>query len=123
LQADRARTKVLSISELGLVEMTRQRVRTTLHSLLCEPCTVCRGTGLIESPATIWTKIFRDVHQLAVTMPYAANVTVHVHPTVADWFQHEEKSYVAEMEQTLRIRLTIKSDSRLRQSQFEVLPF
>jgi ribonuclease G len=123
LQSDRARTKVLSISELGLVEMTRQRVRANLHSLLCEPCTVCHGTGLVESAATVCTKVFRDVQQLAVTMPYAANVTVHVHPMVADWLQNEENIYVAEMEQTLRIRLTIRIDSSLRPSEFEVLPF
>ena len=122
LQSDRARTKVLSISELGLVEMTRQRVRANLHSLLCESCPTCNGTGLIESAATVCTKIFREVQQLAVTMPYTAHVTVHVHPVVADWLQHEEKIYVAEMEQTLRMRLTIKVDSSMRQNQFVVLP-
>jgi ribonuclease G len=123
LQSDRARTRVLSISDLGLVEMTRQRVRASLNHTLCEPCTFCNGTGLVETAATICTKLFRDLQRLSLTMPHIENVTVHVHPAVADRLHKEESIYVAELAHNLRLQLTVKSDSSLRQSQFAILPF
>jgi hypothetical protein len=51
---------------------------------------------------------------------------VNVHPVVAEWLQHEERAYVSELEQNLRISLTIKADKaddHLQQGQFDVLPF
>jgi ribonuclease G len=122
LQTDRARTKVLSISELGLVEMTRQRVRPSLNHMLCEPCAFCSGTGMIETVATVCTKIFRAIQRLIATMPATNRVTVQVHPAVADRLHSEEKIYVAELEQDLCVRLVITSDRSLRQNQFAVLP-
>jgi ribonuclease G len=122
LQSDRARTRVLSISELGLVEMTRQRVRASLNSILGEPCTCCNGTGMIETAATVCAKIFREIQRRTLTRPPTGHITVHVHPAVADRLHYEERTYVAELEQNLRIRLTFQSDSSLRQSQFAILP-
>ena len=51
LADDKARTNVLEISELGLVEMTRKRVRQSLQSLFCAPCPACKGSGMIKSDA------------------------------------------------------------------------
>jgi ribonuclease G len=123
LQQDRARTKVLHISEFGLVEMTRQRVRTSLNRLLQEPCPNCGGTGVVETTATVCAKIFRDIQRVIRVVPHAEAVTVHVHPAVADRLHNEEKAYVSELEAHLRLRLTIKANDSLRQDQFNVLPF
>ena len=51
LADDKARTNVLEISELGLVEMTRKRVRQSLQSLYCAPCPACKGSGVVKSDA------------------------------------------------------------------------
>jgi Ribonuclease G/E len=77
---------------------------------------------MIETTATVCTKIFRHIQRLTQTMPSTANVTVHVHPAIAERLHNEERIYVAELEQNLRVRLAVKSNSSLRQSQFEVLP-
>lgn len=122
LQYDRARTKVLSISDFGLVEMTRQRARASLSHVLCEPCDYCGGTGFIETAATVCAKIFREIQRLALVAPYTRKIIVNVHPGVADRLQNEERTYVSELEQNLRISLTIKADDDLRQAQFDVLP-
>jgi ribonuclease G len=123
LQHDRARTKVLHISEFGLVEMTRQRVRASLGRLLQEPCPCCGGTGLVETAATVCAKIFREIQRLTRVVPHAEAVTIHVHPTVADRLHNEEYAYVSELEERLRLRLTIKTNASLRQGQFNILPF
>lgn len=122
LQTDRARTKVLSISELGLVEMTRQRMRAGLHHVLCEPCTFCHGTGLVETAATVCTKIFRDIQRLLLTTPYTKNVVVRAHPGVANRLHHEERLYVTKLEHDLHIHLSVEVDDGLRHNQFAVLP-
>ncbi|HEY7489971.1 MAG TPA: Rne/Rng family ribonuclease [Candidatus Tectomicrobia bacterium] len=123
LQPDRARTKVLSISDFGLVEMTRQRTRASLSHVLCEPCHCCGGRGVIETAATVCSKVFREIQRVALAAPYTRKVVVHVHPVVADWLHHEERAYVSELEQNLRISLTIQANDHLRQGQFDVLSF
>ncbi len=60
LADDKARTNVLEISELGLVEMTRKRVRQSLQSLFCAPCPTCKGSGVVKSDATL---VRRDLPQ------------------------------------------------------------
>ena len=52
---------MLEISELGLVEMTRKRVRQSLPSLFCAPCPTCKGSGVVKSDATLAAEIFRKV--------------------------------------------------------------
>src|SRR5207344_1419420 len=61
LADDKARNNVLQISELGLVEMTRKRVRQDLRSLLSVTCPTCKGSGITKSDATVAAEIFRNV--------------------------------------------------------------
>ena len=63
LKLDKARTTVAEISELGLVEMTRKRIRPSLISSLCEPCHYCEGTGYIKKTMTVANEIFRSLEK------------------------------------------------------------
>ena len=65
LGEDKARTNVLPISELGLVEMTRKRVRQDLRALLTAPCPLCKGSGVTKSDATLAVEIYRAVQAKA----------------------------------------------------------
>jgi ribonuclease G len=123
LQHDRARTKVLHISEFGLVEMTRQRVRASLGHLLQESCLCCGGTGMVETAATVCAKIFREIQRVVRVIPNTETITIHTHPAIADRLHNEEKNYVSELETHLHIHLTIKVNDGLRQGQFNILPF
>ena len=61
LAGDRAQARIVSLSPLGLVEMTRKRTRESLEHLLCEPCRSCAGRGFVKTPETVCNEIFREV--------------------------------------------------------------
>ncbi len=61
LAGDRAQTHIVSLSPLGLVEMTRKRTRESLEHLLCEPCAACAGRGFVKTPETVCNEIFREI--------------------------------------------------------------
>src|SRR5690242_21894400 len=82
LADDKARTNVLEISELGLVEMTRKRVRQSLQSLFCAPCPTCKGSGVVRSDATLAAEIFRKI-QAGSGEGGPREVVVRVHPEMA----------------------------------------
>jgi ribonuclease G len=89
LAEDKARTNVLEISELGLVEMTRKRVRQDLRALLSTQCPTCRGSGVVKAEATLAEEIFRAVRAkvAASDAPPGYQVVVRVHPDVARYLE------------------------------------
>jgi len=121
LRYDRARTKILQISEFGLVEMTRKRVRASLDQVLCEPCSYCHGTGRMESVATVCAKVLRELQRVLRATPYTKKVMVNVHPTVAAMLYNEERAHVAALEQTWHMTLAIQGDNDMPHGHFEVL--
>ena len=66
LGRDRARTKAFAVSDLGLIEMTRQRVRQSHLQSMTEPCPTCDGTGRVFTPETIIRRMERSVKRMAV---------------------------------------------------------
>ena len=61
LAGDRAQSHIVSLSPLGLVEMTRKRTRESLAHLLCEPCPTCEGRGFVKTAETVCYEIFREI--------------------------------------------------------------
>ena len=82
LQSDRSRTNILKISDLGLVEMTRKRVRESLVHSISEPCFYCDGTGRLKSRTTVAHEVYRVLLREAPFMGDHA-IRVAVHPRVA----------------------------------------
>jgi ribonuclease G len=82
MQKDRAKSRMLQISEFGLVEITRQRTRRNLERVLCRPCPACSGAGRLKSPETILWEILREIRALG-PMGKGARVAARVHPDVA----------------------------------------
>jgi len=121
LRHDRARTRILQMSEFGLVEMTRQRVRASLDQVLCEPCSYCHGTGRMASAATVCSKVLREIQRVMRVTPYTKKVMVNVHPTVVSRLYNEERAHVAALEQAFHITLTIQGDNDMPHGHFEVL--
>jgi ribonuclease G len=119
LQADRARTNILKISELGLVEMTRKRVRESLVRSLSHGCFYCDGTGALKSPTTLAHEIYRAMIREAPVMD-DGGVVIQAHPRVATLLSDEERGMLAELEARLdrNIRVQPRPDFHLEHFEF-----
>ena len=103
LKFDRSRTNILKISDLGLVEMTRKRVRGSLSQILCDPCPYCEGRGHIKSPTTVCYEIIRALQRLVTNNLTQKNITIEVPPPVYDLLFEEETSYLEDIEKSYNI--------------------
>lgn len=121
LRSDRSRTRITKISDLGLVEMTRKRVRESLGRVLCRPCPYCDGSGAIKSAATICYEILREIRRAANTSQRRRKIIVQLHPVVADILLEEESSYLETLEEQFQKQIVIKGDYDLHEEQYEVM--
>jgi ribonuclease G len=110
LADDKARTNVLEISELGLVEMTRKRVRQDLRALLSTLCPTCKGSGVTKADATLAAEIFRVI-PAKVRAAEDANgreVVVRVHPDLARYFEGDGRDGLDRLARALDRKITIQ---------------
>ena len=119
LKKDRAKTNILRISELGLVEMTRKRTRENLSRILCESCSYCEGKGVIKSKTTLCFEIFREIRREAMNVP-SNMIIVSLHPEVADFLYDEERYAIEELEDKLKKKIIIKVRSSFHQEEYEI---
>jgi ribonuclease G len=119
LKADRAKSNVLEISELGLVEMTRKRVRESLEQQLTQPCPYCEGRGHIKSLATISHDVLREIRREAGRLPGEV-IVVCVHPEVADLLASAEAEYIADLELMLQKAIIVEARAGFHVEQFEI---
>lgn len=121
LKKDRAKTKMLNISEFGLVEITRKRSRANLERLLTQPCPYCAGRGRIKSVATICLNLRKELLHLRGRFGQQPELLLRVHPEVARALQQEERAILAELERSLGVRLLLQSDPELHHERFDVV--
>ncbi|MFC1889516.1 ribonuclease E/G [Thermodesulfobacteriota bacterium] len=119
LKADKARTNILKLSNLGLVEMTRKRTRESIVQSLCEACPYCEGRGYIKSMPTVCHEIFREIRREAKRSKNK-RITLRVHPEVSDLLYDEKHMVIDAIERELDRRIIIKAKRELHQEQFEV---
>jgi ribonuclease G len=112
LAEDKARTNVLQISELGLVEMTRKRVRQDLRALLSQSCPTCRGTGVVKSNETLATEIYRAVQaKAAAEAPpgEGREIIARVHPDLVAYLETEGRPDLQRLEAVLEVKITVQA--------------
>jgi ribonuclease G len=121
LKKDRAKTSITGMSSLGLVEMTRKRVRPSLLKTLCEPCSYCDGKGYIKNKNTVSAEIFRQIERDYYTLKSTSDmIIVHCHPSVADWIYDEESISLEGLEKKISKRIMFKVQQEFHIEQFEV---
>ena len=122
LRRDKARTNILKISELGLIEMTRKRVQEDLVSSISEGCHYCDGTGQIRSKATIVYEILREVKRTGGRKRNQTfeSILVNCHPEVADIMYNQELSAIERLEEKLTKSIVIRAMGHYHQEKFEV---
>ena len=117
IQRDRARTNILHISELGLVEMTRQRMRPSLASLTTEPCPYCDGHGSILSTETILINLLRSIKS-AHQRTRRRKLKVIANNQIVTKLHNDSR--MKSLERNLGIRVRLQNDVDLHLEDFQI---
>ncbi len=117
LKDDRARTNILRISELGIVEMTRKRLRNNLIQSLCRTCPTCEGVGFIKSEHTVMMDIYRALER---ELHGKRTPTLYCNPTIAERLK-ETPAILSDLETRFRKKIGIVPVERFQLDRFEVL--
>ncbi len=120
LTRDHAKTHIVHLSELGLVEMTRKRTRESLERILMQACSYCDATGHTRSPVTICHQMFREVVAEARAYP-CDKLMVVAHPDIIDLLLGEESDNISGLERFLKKEIILKSESKLAPEHFEIV--
>jgi ribonuclease G len=119
LKNDKNKTNILKISELGLIEMTRKRVRESIGRTLCEPCSYCEGKGYVKGHLTVIYEILRELQRELKGLP-AGRVTLLANPAIAGLLIDEERTGIDELEQETGRSVVINSRPGFHIEQFEI---
>ena len=120
LKKDKARTNILKISELGLVEMTRQRTRESLENQMLSPCPHCEGRGRIKSAVTVAYEVLRAIKRQQAAIDDGKNIVVRLNPEVANFLYDEKNNSLENLEREINRRVIIKASQDLNHQQYEI---
>ncbi|HEX6533737.1 MAG TPA: Rne/Rng family ribonuclease [Gemmatimonadaceae bacterium] len=120
LARDRARTKAFAVSELGLVEMTRQRVRASHYQNMTEACPTCGGTGRVFTPESTVRRMERSVRRMAVEGK-KDNLVVKLHPDVATYVLEHEHDLMRKLEKAVGFSLELRDDPLLKPDELRLV--
>jgi ribonuclease G len=120
LKRDRARTKTFPVTDLGLVEMSRQRVQQSLKDRLSDDCPYCGGGGQVLSTDTLANKVERLLLKLAATGNEKA-VQVRANPTLALVLMTDRANGIQSIARSTGIRIDVVDDPRLHREQFQIV--
>jgi ribonuclease G len=119
IRGDKARTNILKISELGLVEMTRKRTRENLVQTVGEPCGYCEGKGFTLSPRSVAYKVMRSVRRDLARFG-GRQVALSVAPSVAELLLGEDREALAELSAEVGREIEVRARPGMHHEQFEV---
>jgi ribonuclease G len=121
LKRDKTRTYVLGLTQLGLVEMTRKKVRPSLSSLLERLCPYCEGKGRVLSEETVGLKTCQDLREFARTNTAPA-VMVEVNPGVAAFLIGGGGSHLRSLEQEIGKQIVVKGSEAAHLEDVQMRP-
>jgi ribonuclease G len=121
LKRDRAPSKLLQVSEFGLVVITRKRVKQSLERTLCQPCPYCAGSGMIKNVSTVCAEIYDEIKKLAPEVKGDGALLLRVNPEVARALVKEEATVLRDLQQLVRVEVRVQGDPLLHQEQFDVV--
>jgi ribonuclease G len=120
LGRDRARTKALAVSELGLVEMTRQRVRPSLWHSMTTDCPTCAGTGRVFTPEVVSRRLERALKR-AGHERRERQLSVRLHPEVALYLLEEEPRLLQTLTKLTGVDIELRDDPMMRLDEFRLM--
>jgi ribonuclease G len=122
MKRDKAKTQVLQISAVGLMEMTRQRLNESLRDTLYEPCVYCQGRGRVKTPMTMSVEIQRKLNAVIRKVgDSAGDLIVVVNSDVLNRFKAEDSALLGELERQHSGRLIFRSDPALHRERWAII--
>lgn len=120
IERDHAKSNIIGMSDLGLVEMTRKRIRENLLQILCEECPACDGRGKVKTPETVCYEIFREILRQARTFSSRSFLVLASH-TVTQRLLEEDASSLADLEAFINTSIRVQSEALYAQEEFDVV--
>ncbi len=124
LRRDKAKTHILPISQLGLMEMTRQRHSESVRSAVYDDCPYCKGRGKVKSVVTMSVEIQRKLQEILKKRTRDENdfqLRIVVHPTVLERLRTEDEKHLIEMEKRYFGKLSFRADTGMHAEQFKIV--
>ncbi len=116
---DRAKTNISDFSPLGLVEMTRKRLKKSLQRMLLQPCPTCQGSGRTRHPQTVALEILTQIDQLPP--PSRGTLQVNAHPSIIPYLTDDGSSLKQDWVRAGHRRILLNPDPSLQSDQFEIV--
>jgi ribonuclease G len=111
---------VVSLSPLGVVEMTRKRTRESLEHLLCEPCRSCQGRGFVKTAQTVCYEILREI--VRQSRQFASReLLILAHQDVVECLLDEESAAMAELESQVGRPIRLQAEALYGVDQYDVV--
>ncbi|HET8713818.1 MAG TPA: Rne/Rng family ribonuclease, partial [Gemmatimonadales bacterium] len=120
LGRDRARTRAFAVSELGLIEMTRQRVRPSLWQSMTTECPTCTGTGRVFRPEVVVRRMERSLKRVGADHK-ERQLSVRLHPEVALYLVEQEPNFLRQLEKQTGLELEVRDDPMMRLDEFRMM--
>ena len=123
LRRDRAKTHILPISDLGLMEMTRQRHTESVHASVYDDCPYCKGRGKVKSALTMSVEIQRKLGEILKKRHRDESdfqLKINVHPNVLERLRNEDEKLFIEMEKKYFGKLSFRPEPSLHAEEFKI---
>ncbi len=124
LRRDKAKTHVLPISQLGLMEMTRQRHSESVHAAVYDECPYCKGRGRVKSALTMSVEIQRKLGEILKKRSRDESdfqLRIVVHPSVLERLRNEDEKHLIEMEKRYFGKLSFRSEPAMHAETFKIV--
>ncbi|MBN1961541.1 MAG: Rne/Rng family ribonuclease [Deltaproteobacteria bacterium] len=120
LEQDRAKTAIVRMSEIGLIEMTRKRVRDSLGNILTEDCPYCKGRGFVKSLATVAHELLRAIVRILVTSP-SRRVHVSMSSSMAAYLYAATTAEIEQIETTYNTQIIPVARDSFHREHYEIV--
>ena len=117
---DRSKTHILPMSDMGLIQMTRKRIRKPLTRMMCEACFYCEGEGHLLSGQTLCYNIYREILRNSGDI-HSSGITLRVNSQIAELLHGEENHLITSLEHRLSKQISIYPDQRFHFEEFDIM--
>lgn len=120
LKRDRSRSNILKFTELGFVEMTRQRSKPSLNTTLCQTCPYCDGSGMILSQDTIVIQIFRAIRKAVGKIERCKGIKVIANESIVERIMTRESDKLKRLQDQIGFKIEIEMDPDMHIEDFRL---